>query len=175
MRKALFIACLLVLGAGNALALDMEARSFYAQGILSLPTGDFGDVAGTGFGGGVGVLVPHDAQLNFRGEIGFLFFGGQTFGDLDYSYSMIPVVALAEYTFQPGGPFYGLGGLGLFVSRFSVDGSAGGISFDDSDSSTDFGVTLGAGYRLNEQFSVEGRFNLISDANQATVSGVYHF
>jgi opacity protein-like surface antigen len=181
MRKLALALLVLALSAGAASAMDMAARTFYIHGIFSLPTGDFGDVAGNGFGGGVGISVPHNDMLNFRGEVGYVIFGGQTldFGteSLDYSYSMIPIVALAEYHFDPDTPLYGLGGAGLFMSRASVEGKDPftGEDFDDSESSTDFGISLGGGFRINEQLAGEMRYNVISDANQLTVGVVYQF
>ena len=47
MRKLLALS-FVMLFALPALALDMDAKSFYAQGVFSLPSGDFGDVAGNG-------------------------------------------------------------------------------------------------------------------------------
>ena len=57
MRKIVLVFLILALSAGSALALDMEAKSFYAQGIFALPTGDWSDAAGNGFGGGIGGML----------------------------------------------------------------------------------------------------------------------
>jgi opacity protein-like surface antigen len=180
MRKLLLSIALLVFLGAPALALDFDARSFYAQGTFSLPTGDFGDFAGNGFGGAIGIRVPHNEQLSFRGEAGYIFFQGQEFGagdfKADYSYSMIPIVALAQYFFTPEAMFYGLGGAGFYNVRFDVDYATetfGVADFDDS--STEFGITLGGGYTVNEQISVEARYNIISDADQLTINGIFNF
>ena len=177
MRKIVLVLFILALSAGSALALDMEAKSFYAQGIFALPTGDWSDAAGNGFGGGIGMLVPHNEQLNFRGEVSFIKFGGKSFGDYDWSYRVIPIVALAEYTFQYDSPLYGLGGLGLYMGHFSADYTGpdgfGFGSYDDNNN--DFGLVIGGGYHVNEQICVEGRFNIVSDSNELTIHGVYHF
>jgi opacity protein-like surface antigen len=181
MRKLALALLIVALSAGAASAMDMAARTFYIHGVFSLPTGNFGDFAGNGFGGGVGISVPHNDMLNFRGEVGYIMFAGESYDygtySWDYSYSMIPIVALAEYHFNPDTPLYGLGGAGLFMSRFSVEGEEPitGTTFDNSDSSTDFGLSLGAGFGVNEKFSVEGRYNIISDANQFTVNVIFRF
>ena len=44
-----------------------------------------------------------------------------------------------------------------------------------STSSTEFGLVVGGGISVNEQFNLEGRLNLISDSNQLTVNGTYTF
>jgi len=185
MRKLALAFVILALSASGAMAMDMAARTFYIHGIFSLPTGDFGDYAGNGFGGGVGISVPHNDMLNFRGEVGYIMFGKEDFSYGDYSweygFSMIPIVALAEYTFSPDTPVYGLGGVGLHILRSTWEGddpfSDGTI--DESDSETKFGFALGGGFNVNERFSVEGRYTLIPDsdqsADQLTINGILHF
>ncbi len=175
MRKIGIALITLLLMSGTALALDMDAKSFYAHGVFSLPSGDFGDFAGNGFGGGVGVKAPHNEQINFRGEVGYIMFGGQDFGPYSYSYSMIPIVALAEYHFSYDSPFYGLGGLGLYMMRWNWEGEFLGVAVDTSSSSSEFGFTAGGGYSVNEKINIEGRFNIISNSNQITVGGTYAF
>lgn len=175
MRKLALALLILALGAGAASAMDMAARTFYIHGIFSLPTGDFGDTAGNGFGGGVGIKVPHDDRLSFRGEVGYIMFSGKDFEILtetyEYSWSQIPIVALAEYQFNPDSPIYGLGGAGFHIFSLSLDPDLPGVD----DSSTEFGVTLGGGFRINERLSGEARYNVISDANQFTVNVVFQF
>ena len=176
MRKLALALLILALGTGSAMALDMDARTFYIHGIFVLPTGDWGDFAGNGFGGGVGIRVPHDDRLSFRGEVGYILYSAKdfeyTFGSVEYSYNEIPIVALAEYQFNPDSPVYGLAGVG--IHRFAVDISPK-PEFQFDDSTMEFGLTLGGGFRINEQLSGEARYNLISDANQFTVNVVFQF
>lgn len=177
MRKIAFALFILMLAAGPALGLDMDAKSFYVHGTFSLPSGDFGDIAGNGFGGGIGIKVPHNDQLNFRGEVGYIKFAEKSLGDLDYSFSQIPIMVLAEYMFSYDSPFYGLGGVGFHRLSFDATytGPASEFFGDFDDSSTEFGFTIGAGYGVNEQINVEGRYNVISDGDQITVIGTYAF
>jgi len=177
MRKLALALLVLALSAGAASAMDMAARTFYIHGIFSLPTGDFGDAAGNGFGGGVGIRVPHDDRLSFRGEVGYIKFMTEEldFGlddTYEWSWSQIPIVALAEYQFNPDSPIYGLGGAGFHIFSLSVDPEP---EYPYDDSSTECGITLGGGFRINEQLSGEMRYNLISDANQLTVNVVFQF
>ncbi len=180
MRKLALALLILALGAGGALAMDMDARTFYIHGIFVLPTGDWADFAGNGFGGGVGLKVPHDDRLSFRGEVGYIFYAGKDYEytildetySYEYSYTQIPFLALVEYQFNPDSPIYGLGGLGLHYFSYSVDPEP---DFPVDDSTTEFGLTLGGGFRINEQLSGEARYNLISDANQFTVNVVFQF
>ena len=65
--------------ASSALAMDTSQISWYAHGDLALPSGSFGDFAGTGFGGGVGGAMPYSEALTFRGEVGYIHFGGKDY------------------------------------------------------------------------------------------------
>ncbi|MBM4118019.1 porin family protein [bacterium] len=181
MRKLALALLIVALSAGAASAMDMAARTFYIHGIFVLPTGDFGDAAGNGFGGGVGIKVPHDDRLSFRGEVGYVMFGSKDIDgyDLDgdpvtyeYSSSMIPIIAMAEYQFNPDSPIYGLGGVGLHYWSTDISPS---LPIDVDDSGTEFGLTLGGGFRINEQLSGEARYNIISDYNQFTINVVFQF
>lgn len=162
-----------------ALAFDMEAKTLYGQGLITLPMGDFGDFAGTGFGAVFGVAVPHDEKLSFRGELGYIMYGGKDFGFYDYSFSMIPIMALAEYQFSPGSKAYGVGGLGITMVCSSFEGSTvimgQTITVDESDSSAELTIALGGGYRVTEKVDIEGRYNIISDTNYLSVHANIHF
>jgi len=174
---ALFALALLAFGATQAAALDFDQKSFYAQGMLSVPMGDWSDFVNTGFGGGVGMVVPHTDELTFRGEVSYLTWGTDSdfFGaDYDVSASGVPVLVLAQYNLEDN-PFYLLGGVGLAFMSVKVEYSGPFGSGSASDGSTEFGLVAGGGYAVNEQIAIEGRFNLISDANHLTVGGVYHF
>ena len=185
MRTFLLSLMALLLLAAPALALETENMNFYVQGIFALPLGDFGDFAGSGFGGGLGIRVPYNDVLSFRGEAGYIAFGKKDYEfpdfpdyNYEYSYSMIPIMALGEYFFTADRLFYGLGGVGLTMLRASVDYKGDDDSpflYDDTVSNTEFTISLGAGYAVNEHISIEGRYNLISDANQVTIHGVIHF
>ena len=174
---------LIVIAAGSAFAeLDFEKKSFYAQGVLALPMGTLGDFAGTGFGGGAGMVVPFNEKMDFRAEVSYLKFGGEEFtvygGDTwDYSYSQLPIMVLAQYQMKPEDPYYLLGGLGLTRTSVSIDYPEGSIfgSTSSDASSTDLSLSIGAGYNVAENINIEARYTLISDANSFTVHGVYDF
>ena len=176
----LLTVALILMVAGSALAeLNMEAKSFYGQGILTLPTGDFFDFAGTGFGAGLGMSVPYSELLNFRGEFGYIMYGGKDFGTSEYTFSMIPITVLGEYHMDATNPAYLLGGLGLTIVKSSWEGTYDilGTTFtiDEDASSSEIGLTLGGGYEVNEKFNIEGRLNIISDTNYLSIHGTYAF
>jgi opacity protein-like surface antigen len=181
--RILLTSALMLILAGSAFAeLNMEAKSFYGQGIISLPTGDLGDFAGTGFGGGIGMEVPYSELMNFRAEIGYIMFGKKDFMHAEYSMAMIPVVALAQYRMKVEDPYFLLGGAGITSVRSSYDTEpveylgvviSDGGSFDTT--SSEFTITLGGGYDVNEQVAIEGRYHIISNSSYMSVHGTYSF
>ncbi len=154
----------------QASALDFQQKSFYAQGLIALPMGNFGDVANVGFGPGVGMLVPHTPELSFRGEISYIFYSTDSVAGVSTSASEIPLVALAQYNLTDS-PAYLLGGLGLAFGHASAEYNG----FKASSNSTDLDLVLGGGYEVSPQLGIEARLSIISDANQISFHGVYHF
>lgn len=178
-KRYLVIAALALLafGATQASALDFEQKSFYAQGMISMPIGDWSDFVNMGFGGGVGMHVPHNEQMSFRGEVSYIYYGTDSdfFGDdYDVSANSIPILALVQYNMTDS-PFYLVGGLGFVMQTVDVEYNGAFGSFSSDDSSTELGLVAGAGYAVNEKLAIEGRFSLVSDANSLNVGGVLHF
>jgi opacity protein-like surface antigen len=165
MRKLMTLALLISLFAMPAFALDFTAKQFYVQGVVALPMGTFGDIANLGFGGGVGILVPHNDMLSFGLEASYLTYSTEDQTVLgvtpDVSMSMIPVLALVHYNMTDS-PLYLLGGIGLAFGHSKVEYNG----FSASDNSSDFDIALGAGYEATPNLFFEGRINLVSDANQ---------
>lgn len=173
-RLVLILALLSVCAALPASALDFTQKQMYGQGVVALPMGNFGDIAKIGFGAGFGLLVPHTPELSFRGEISYIYFTTEDFGDADVSASQIPVLVLGQYNLTDS-KAYLLGGLGLAFSKASVDyGDTFGLG-EVSDTSTDLGLVAGAGYKLQPNLTLEGRFNLVSDAGSLGLNVVYWF
>ncbi len=174
-RLMLIAVVFAVFAAIPATALDFDAKQFYGQGILALPLGTFGDIANNGIGAGIGMLVPHTPELSFRGEISYIYFSTESIPEADVSASLIPITVLAQYNLT-NSKAYLLGGLG-WIAKASVDFNTTIPGFDSSysGSSTEFGLTLGGGFKMSPNFNLEGRFNLISDANSLSANLVYMF
>ena len=136
--------------------------------VVSLPMGDFGDAANTGFGGTAILELGFMPQLVGVANIGYISYS--TEAD-EVSFSSVPLIFGVKYFFVPGVGFYGLGQLGLNFFSTSVDipeiGGFGGGSA--SSTSTEFTFVIGAGYQLpvgsNVYLDFNGTFNLISDFN----------
>ena len=107
---------------------------------LALPLGSFSDVSNIG----IGVLGRFEytvlPQLNLTGRLGFTYFVGKN----DLKFWTIPILVGGKFTVAPN--FYIAGEIGLFNNHSSVDIPGFGSV---SASETDFGLTAGAGYRLN--------------------------
>ena len=173
-RLVLLTIIVAVLTAVPASALDFQQKQWYGQGIVALPMGDFGDFANLGLGLGAGLTVPHNAEWAFRGEISYTWFSTEDIPGYDTSASLVPVTVLAQYNLEAS-KFYFLGGLGLVFANASVDYNIGGITGSESDTSTEFGLTLGSGYVVSPKVDLGARFNFISDANTFSMHVVYKF
>lgn len=171
-RFFLIVTTLAILAAVPAAAFDFDQKQFYGQGILALPMGDLGDLANIGFGAGFGIAVPHTPELSFRGELSYIYFTTEDFPGADVSVSMIPLVFLTQYNL-PNSKAFLLGGLGLTFGKASVESTT--TDFENSDTSTDFGLALGGGYAFTPKFGLEARLNIVSDANTLSLNGVYRF
>lgn len=136
--------------------------------VISLPMGDFGESANTGFGATAVFELGFMPQLIGVANIGYISYGT----DVDeVSFSSVPLIFGVKYFFVPGIGFYGIGQLGLNFFSTSVDipeiGGFGGGSA--SATSTEFTFVIGAGYQLpvgsNVYLDFNGTFNLVSDFN----------
>ena len=179
MRRFSILALLVFALAPAALAMDTSQISWYGHGGITMPTGDFGDMAGIGFGGGVGGMLPYSEALNLRGQVGYSHFGGKDLaglgGDWSWSWALIPFWALGEYKFDPASPFYGVGGLGLIMARSSVEYEYLGVQYDESGSDTEFGFTFGGGYRMSEVLNLEARYSIVDQLNYISFEALYYF
>lgn len=173
-RLMLLTVAVAMLAAVPASALDFEQKAWYGQGVLALPMGNFGDFAKIGVGGGLGLSVPHSPELTFRGEVSYIYFTTEDIPNADVSASLIPILALAQYNMDSSSAYL-LGGLGFAIAKLSVDYTEtvpgfGTFSAGGSDSSTEFGLVVGAGFNLSPTMTLEGRFNVISDANSLSAN-----
>jgi hypothetical protein len=143
---------------------------------VALPMGNFGDFAGTGFGGTAQFEMQFMPQLLGTATAGYIAWGGKDVtllgGKYSYSYSAIPILVGAKYYFMPAGGFYGHGQLGFYLFSADVETptvSVGGFTYggDLGGSSTEFALSLGAGYELplspKLMLDVSGAYILISD------------
>lgn len=136
--------------------------------------GDFGDIAGTGFGATVTGDYPLAEKIYGTATLGFLTWGTKEFAGGEWSYSAIPILAGAKYYFQNN--FYGYGQLGFHVFSYSyeVDFGPWGGKVKSDDSSTEFTFGFGAGYEINN-FDLSAGYYIISDANYIGLRAAYKF
>jgi hypothetical protein len=152
---------------------------------VGLPMGNFGDIAGAGFGGSLRYEANISDKLNWSASAGYLSFSGKTytypgtnvtipFGN----FSIIPITGGVKYYFsEVNNGFYGAADLGFnFISTYDVtynSGNGGGYNLSSA-STTKFGLSPGVGYRTGN-WDLAARFNLISDANYLGVRVAYVF
>jgi Outer membrane protein beta-barrel domain len=122
---------------------DAQAASssrFGLNGGVSLPMGDFGDIAGLGFHIGGHFQAPINDKLHFRANLDLGRYGGDDDFGVDNVMIMGAVANLVlpintESALKP----YLFGGLGFY--NWKIEGTGGG-SADDSD----LAFNIGAGY-----------------------------
>ncbi len=155
---------------------------------VGLPFGDFGDVAGFGFGfGGVGDYMVSD-KLAIGGDIIYNFFSSELESDTEGfevdSPTVLQIGAHAKMFFNPledTNPFV-FGGLAIYNSDWggasgSIDiPGVGGFDFDVSTSTTDIGLNGGGGAMFkagdNMNVAAQGHIHMIlSDPSAMYVGG----
>jgi Outer membrane protein beta-barrel domain len=155
------------LGAAPAMA---QGAKFSLGGGLTLPLGDFGEGAGTGFHGLAAVsFQPGSSPVGIQVDAMYQRFGVEEdpiLGDVDANFQLIQGTANAVYRFQSSEDTkirpYIIGGVGLYNLKLTGDDAP-----DNLDSNTDFGINGGAGFDFvagSVGLFVEGRFhNVFSD------------
>jgi hypothetical protein len=78
--------------------------------VVSLPLGDFGNAANTGFGGTAAFELEFMSQLIGVGQIGYIVYGTESDA---VDFSTVPVLVGVKYFFDPVLGVYGIGQVGL--------------------------------------------------------------
>ena len=131
----------------------VRRKTIGIDGGFAMPTGDWGDAAGFGFGALARLEIPFRPGITFTARAGYIHHvskeaEGGVGGSADSSTSEIPFFAGARYAFsrQATSEIYGAAELGIVMYRVSID--LGGESMSETD--TNLGMTLGAGYRTGK-------------------------
>ena len=124
-----------------------------ADGAIVLPLGDWSDLAGLGLGATLHYEHPFDQNWSFTGRVGYIHHLSKETGPYSYTTSEIPFMVGAKYHLGAAAPgLYFAGELGLTIFRFDLEYDGPENPFvdevDHSDSETDLGMTLGAGYSM---------------------------
>jgi hypothetical protein len=160
MKKLLSILFVVVLCSG--LVIGQNKMSLGIGFNVALPMGNFGDFAGTGFGGTAVFEMGFTPQLNGTATAGYISWGGKDVmtpaGTFGYTYSAVPVLVGAKYFFMPDGGLYGHAQLGFYFFSVDVEVPSGVNTFgvDVGSSSTEFAAAVGAGYELPLSSSLMG-------------------
>ncbi len=150
---------------------------------LSLPMGNFSDIASTGFGGSVRYDGSISDKLGWTVAAGYQSFSGKTYtvGNVSIPFgttSNIPISGGIKYYFsEAGSGFYGgidlsLNFLSTYVYTYN-SGNGGGYSLQ-SDSQSKFGINPGFGYRL-PNWDFAARYNAVGDFSSLGIRVAYVF
>ncbi len=144
------------------------------QGLLSFPTGDFGDGAGTGFGATGTFIYSVSPMLDVTGSVGYIKWGTkESTPGYEVSFSDIPILVGLRYTFGKGQFLpYASAETGLHMLSSSVKGTFFGFTVDESNTETKFGISPGVGflYKFNPKTSldVSAKYNMIFTEGSST-------
>lgn len=189
MKKLVPVLMLVLLMTGIGLA--QEGQMKLGVGVeLVLPSGSFGDVAGTGFGGTANFLYQLNDQISLSGTAGYISWGGKSIdvglGTWDYSYSAIPILVGGRYYFTEGDArVYGSAEIGMYMFSFkltvpsytylgfTVPGS------ETTESSSEFTIAPGIGYEMkigdNMNLDLSAKYLIISDMSNINVRAGVNF
>lgn len=173
MKKVLFTVVLLLC---VTISTNAQSGQMAVGGgvVIAMPMGNFGDVAGMGFGATARGEYSLNKQMSIVADIGYITYGEEIDG---WSYSQIPIMAGVKYYF-PGG-FYGLGQFGIHMISWDFEYTTpsyniGGYNFpgetiSSDDSESKIGFNLGGGYETkvgNMILDLSAQLSVIEDANQ---------
>jgi len=170
--RVFVIAASLILSPSTLVAQGTESsRPFKFGGMLgaTLPTGDFGDIAGTGYHfGALGEYARPSWPFGIRGEITW---HRNEIDDIDGNVSVLSFVPNIVFPFGDAASTarpYIIGGLGVSNVKFDIEIPGVG---DESESETKFGLNFGGGFTFNlagfETF-VEARYHSVFTSGEST-------
>lgn len=170
--KIIFFVCLLFTAAAYP-----QLRLSTQVGV-QIPTGDFAELAGTGFGINATFEYWQETALSFTGSVGYNRWGPEAElpANQDYSLTSIPVLLgiryyLARGDFHP----YIAAQLGLHFISSEYEREVGNTTVSTSDSESRFGMApvFGFRYHLNESLDLDFnvKYNIISGDNTTTYIG----
>lgn len=169
----LAVAAMLVISVQPAQA---EGLSFYGGAGFSKVLNDGAPDGSIGITGGVMFPLSSVENLSIGGELGYLMLGkveesSGFFGDLEVTWSMIPITGQVWYEVPTAGSVTPLltGGAGFYMTRVKVEF----MGMSESDSETDFGINFGGGLKFGDpdasmKFGADARFHLVMTEEEST-------
>lgn len=171
MRLLLAFVMIFVLSSSIAFA---QSKITVGPGVeLSIPTGDFADIAGLGVGISGRFQYSYEQNLGFVGTLGYVWWGGEDVGSIQYSASALQILVGPKMYFQKN--FYGLAEVGIYSVNSSIEGTAAGIPYEYSDTESNFMLSIGVGYEYRA-FEVEIKYFVVDpDATNLALRAGYRF
>jgi len=124
---------------------------FGVAGLLALPLGDLGDVAGLGIGVLGGVLYAMNPKLSLAGHVGLIYHlpKSQDFAGTDVSFTLmeIPIVAGVRFAVMPQLLLGADTGINILRSSSDAEGS-------EANTDTRIPLAIHAAYMLNANMAV---------------------
>jgi outer membrane protein W len=161
--KKLALVLLAVAALGSMSYAQKGAMSIGGDVGLFMPTGDMGDLLSMGFGICPNFSYMMNEKLAITGTVGYVMWGAkEEIMGLEISFTDMPIKAGAKYYFGEGKMKpYGLGEFGFHMLTAKREGTEdlgilGTYEVDESSSSTEIGISFGAGFEMpmNEKMAL---------------------
>jgi len=171
MRKILPLLILMMAWVG---VVSAQSKITASPGVeLSIPTGDFADVAGVGVGISGRIQYTLQPNLGLMGTLGYTWWGSKSANSVKFSANALQILVGPKYYFQKN--FYGLAEAGIYSVTGSVEGTVQGIPYDRSDTESDFMLAIGVGYEY-QKFEFEVKYFLVDpDVTNLAFRAGYRF
>lgn len=181
-KNILMSTCLIILftaGIINAQGLESGASQMRLSATVGaeVPTGNFSDFWGVGWGLNVTFEYWQNSPLSFIGTVGYNWWTPKNDTPADYKYSTVPLMFGFRYYFTRGEihPYLGTE-LGAQFTKYSRETTSGNtvVSTDVSDTRFGFSPFLGMKARISRSMDIDVnvKYNIITTDPNTTFLGV---
>lgn len=175
-------------------AFTQDSNAQFSVGVdLGMPLGDWGQVAGMGFGASAGYDHAIGDNMSVGGQLGFMRFGGKEpdwideGDDYSSSYTLMPILGNFKYYFvENTNGAYGIASLGMTMFKAKSEHTYTTEKYDftttpitvtevkETDnfdfSGTYLTYAVGAGYLINEKIDLSARYLIVSSEGASSAA-----
>lgn len=176
MKRILAVVAALVLVASLSSAQMTPEKGKMSWGIgaeISIPTGDWGDAVGFGFGGSGRFQYMLENNIGLYGQLGYLTWGEKDLGGVKTKGSAFTILGGGKYYFQGG--FYAMAELGIYSASIDATVTIPGFgTFSGESSSSEFVLAPGVGYEMGA-IDICAKYVINGDISNIGVRVGYNF
>jgi hypothetical protein len=166
-----------------AVTLCMFAGSAYAgstwiggNGGVGLPTGDYGDMAATGWHLGGTAMRQVNENWGFGGELGYHSWGGSNLvnvGGDKWNFSAVQATGQARFMIPSSGNVkpYLSAGVGMYSFGAKLTSASGNMDTSESDMGFNFGAGMNFMSKGNSTWGFDGSYHVINTSGTVDATG----